>query len=43
MGWIHRGESDKGWGYDEWLWLGRWVGLGCETGSVLDGVGCVWC
>ena len=27
MGWANRGERDKGWGYDEWLWLGRWVRL----------------
>ena len=29
----------EGWGYDEWLWFGRWVGLG--GGSGVSGVGIV--
>ena len=28
MGLAYRGGKDEGWSYDEWLWLGRWVGLG---------------
>ena len=33
MGLAYRGGKDGGWSYDEWLWLGRWVGLGVWEGS----------
>ena len=28
VGLAYRGGKDEGWSYDEWLRLGRWVGLG---------------
>ena len=28
VGWALKDRRVEGWGYDEWLWLGRWVGLG---------------
>ena len=33
MGLACRGGKDEGWSYDEWLWLGRWVGLGVWEGE----------
>ena len=33
MGLAYRGGKDEGWSYDEWLWLGRWVGLGKWEGE----------
>ena len=33
MGLAYRGGKDEGWSYDEWLWLGRWVGLGVWEGE----------
>ena len=33
MGLVYRGGKDEGWSYDEWLWLGRWVGLGVWEGE----------
>ena len=39
MGLAYKGGKDKGWSYDEGLWLGRWVGLGMWEGGVgWDGV-----
>ena len=33
MGLAYRGGKDEGWSYDEWLWLGIWVGLGMWQGG----------
>ena len=33
MGLAYRGGKDDGWSYDEWVWLGRWVGLGVWEGE----------
>ena len=33
MGSAYRGGKCEGWSYDEWLWLGRWVGLGVWEGE----------
>ena len=43
MGLAYRGGKDEGWSYDDWLLLGRWVGLGCGSGSGLGGAVYVWC
>ena len=44
MGLAYRGGKGEGWSYDEWLWLGRWVGLGVWEGEwVGGGAVCVWC
>ena len=32
-GTAYRSGKDEGWSYDEWLWLGRWVGLGVWEGE----------
>ena len=48
MGVAYRSGKDEGRSYDEWLWFGRWVGLGVwERGGVgwvgrcVSGVGIV--
>ena len=39
VGWAYRGGRYEGWGYDEWLWLGRCVGLaGGGVGGIGSGV-----
>ena len=37
VGWADRGGRYEGWGYDEWLWFGRWVGFGVGVGCLVLG------